>query len=349
MTNHRLAYSSLLSICFATCACLVACADEAPTDPIDPPHEVPIDPSGHFAATSSFALAAPPAVAADVLAELIAATDGPDDPSRYLIDLVIAKLPEGPTRTYAAALAPYVAAYLNQRIATVAPHFVDGARALSVGLARIAQRFGTTETFDLVADAAFDGAASAIPSDGRVGSLRRTIIGFRFDLHAGRDVADVRFAPLGLADLSAKTRMTIDGNTLTFDRHSVALPYTKLLRLGFDFAVVPDVVPGAHDLAQALDELVDCTALGAAVSEWMELGSPTFYATACNLGLSALATRIYDRIDAIDPSSLPLAVGGTAWAVDETGDGPMDAITLGAWTGSFAGIAVTSSFQGSRP
>jgi hypothetical protein len=290
--------------------------------------------------TSSFALASPPAAAADVLAELVTATDGPDDPSRYLIDLMIAKLPDGPTRTYATAVAPYVAAYVNQRIATVAPSFADGARGLSLGLARISQRFGTTETFDLDADS---GAG-----DGRVGSLRRTIIGFRFDLHAGHDVADVRFAPNGMADIPAKTRMVLDGDDLTFDRHTVALQYTQLVRLGFDFAVVPDVVPGTHDLAQALTALVDCDQLGAAVSDWVGLGSPSFYATACRLGLSALATRIYDRIAAIDAASLPLDAGGTAWAIDTDEDGPMDAIARGTWTGNFAGIAIISSFEGSR-
>src|SRR5690242_21246561 len=47
---------------------------------------VPIDPTGPFAVTSSYTLAATPPVAADVLGELVAATDGPDDPSRFLIE-----------------------------------------------------------------------------------------------------------------------------------------------------------------------------------------------------------------------------------------------------------------------
>jgi hypothetical protein len=333
MTNHRLAVLSLF-------LCLAACAAEAPAQPpIDPPHAVPIDPSGRFAVTSSFALASPPAAAADVLGELLAATDGPDDPSRCLIDLMIAKLPDGPARAYATVVAPYLAAYVNQRIATVAPKLVDGARGLATGLSRIAHRFGTTEVFDIAGAADFDGHASAV---------QRTIIGFRFDLHAGRDVADVRFAPLGMPDLAATTNVVVERDDVVFDRHTVAVPYTQLLRLGFDAAVVPDIVPGAHDLAQALDALVDCDRLGTEVSDWMGLGSPSFYATACGLGLSSLATRIYDRIAAIDAASLPLELSGQAWAIDDTGDGPMDAIARGTWTGSLAGIAVTSSFEGSR-
>ncbi|HEX5058137.1 MAG TPA: hypothetical protein VFV99_02200 [Kofleriaceae bacterium] len=322
-----------------------ACADATPAPAPDSAVPVPIDPTGRYAVTSSFALSSPPAAAADVLGELLAATDGPDDPSRYLIDLMIERLPPGTTKAYAAALAPYVAAYVNQRLAMVAPHFVDGARALSTGLARIATRFGTTETFDIASD------GPRVEGDDYVAeshTLTRTITGVRFDLHGGRDVADVRFAPLGLPDITTGSVAMIDGDRLTIVLHATSLPYTRMLRLGIDFAVIPDVVPAAHDLAQALAVLVDCDQLGAAVAEYMGIGSTSFYATACTLGLTALASRIYARIDAIDAASLSLEVAGDAVAVDKTGDGPMDAFMHGTWTGSFASMAVTSSFEGTR-
>src|SRR5262245_22172447 len=104
MSLHRLA--SILVVLF-----VAACADD-PMMPSADPVAVPIDPAGQFAVTSTFSLSAPPAAAVDVLGELTAATDGPDDPSRYLIDLMIERLPAGSTKTYAAAVAPYVAAYV---------------------------------------------------------------------------------------------------------------------------------------------------------------------------------------------------------------------------------------------
>lgn len=333
MSNYRLA--SLLVVFVAACA-------EDPTLPPAEPVAVPIDPAGHFAVTSMFSLSAPPPAAAGVLGELAAATDGPDDPSRYLIDLMIERLPAGTAKSYAAAVAPYVAAYVNQRIANVAPRFADGARALSTGLSRIAQRFGTSEMFHLANEpsaAAIDRAPSL--------TLRRTIVGARFERRAGRELADVRFAPLGLADIATASRARLDGEQLSIERHGAALPYTALLRLGLDEAVIPDVVPGAHDLAQALVALVDCNQLGTAVAEYLGLGSAGFYASACSVGLTALAARIYDRLDAIEPALLSLEVAGEATAVDADGDGPMDAIASGAWTGTFAGLAVTGGFEGS--
>ncbi|HEY5946418.1 MAG TPA: hypothetical protein VIV40_13035 [Kofleriaceae bacterium] len=351
MSNHRFAYVSLFIITLVSSACT---DDPTPSAP-DATATVPIELAGHYSVTSTFSLSAPPPAAANVLAELSAMTDGPDDPSRYLIDLVIERLPDGATKTYATVIAPYIAAYVNQRLASVAPHFVDGSRALATGLARIAQHFGTSETFDIAADGPrVEGDDFIVESSW----LSRTIVGLRFDLHAGRDVADVRFAPLGLADIATKSVVMLDAtpargtssptDQLAINLYTFTLPYTRLLRLGLDFAVIPDVVPGAHDLAQALVELVDCSRLGTVVSEYVGLGSPTFYATACNLGLSAAAARIYDRIAAIDATSLSIDIAGQAHAVDANGDGPMDAIATGTWTGTSAGVAISGNFDGSR-
>ena len=196
---------------------------------------------------------------------------------------------------------------------------------------RIAQRFGTSETLDIAAD----------------GTLRRTIVGLRFDRRAGREMAEVRFAPEGLADVTTQSHVVVDGDRLTIERHAAALPYTALLRLGLDQAVIPDVVAGAHDLAQALVVLVDCGQLGSAVSEYIGVGSPAFYASACSVGLTALAARIYARMDAIEPVMLSLDVAGDGRAVDADHDGPMDAIAGGVWTGAFAGQVAAGTFEGS--
>jgi hypothetical protein len=345
----------------ATALAAPACADAAgpmmPPDPVS----VPIDPAGHYALTSSLSLASVPPPAVHVLSELASATDGPDDPSRYLIDLMIDRMPEGGWKTSALALAPYFAAYMNNHLAQVAPRFAPGARALAAGLERIAQHVGTIETLDVTNDGELTGDTNrgdASRDDASRGdasrseaivsaSLRRTLVGLRFDVD-GRDVADVRFAPLGLPDIATKAHATLAGDRFTIDRHALALPYTRLLRLGFDFAVIPSVVPGAHDLGQALEDLVNCDALGVLASDWMGIGSPEFYASACRIGLTALAAKIYSELETIDPASLSLALDGVADAVDADHDGPMDAIDRGLWTGDFAGVAVTGSFDGDR-
>jgi hypothetical protein len=319
---------SLLRLCSLSFVIAAACTtpDSAPPSGPDP-MPVPIDPAGDFLVHSTLSLPGPPASTAPVLAELHAATDGPDDPSRYLIELVVARLPAGNIKTAAQALTPYVAAYVNGRLATVAPRFLDGIRELTAGLERIAQRFGTLETV-------------TIDEDGR---MERTLEGFRFE------AIEVAFDAIGLPDITVDTQVVLDGDRLAVANHVVPLPYARMLRLGLDRAAIPRVVPQCSDLACALRELVDCPQLGELIAERIGLGSPGLYAQACSIGLTASASAIYDRLPAFDSAPLHLQTTGTARAADHDRDGPMDAIEAGTWTGmldgrplgsaSFAGVA----------
>jgi hypothetical protein len=350
------AFTFGLIIAFVLVALAGACTSPSVAEPAPDAAPLPLDPVGRFAVTSTLSLAEPPPAADAVLDELLAATDGPDDPSRYLIDLMIARLPEGRVRTYAEAVAPYAAAYLSGRIDEVAPRFADGARALSTGLSRIAHRFGTTELLSI--DASGDALVTAADRGRRWYPLRRTITGLRFDLRGGGGATvEVPFEPEGLPDLVAATRIELGwpgaadelaDDRLALDSHTMALPYTALLRLGLDRAVIPSVVPGAHDLAGALVSLVDCAHLGVLVSEWIGLGSPDLYAQSCELGLTTLAARIYNRIDAIETPSVSLALAGAAIAVDIDGDGTMDTVEGGAWTGTLGDASASGTFAGIR-
>lgn len=349
------AFTFGLIIAFVLVALAGACTSPSVAEPAPDAAPLPLDPVGRFAVTSTLSLAEPPPAADAVLDELLAATDGPDDPSRYLIDLMIARLPEGRVRTYAEAVAPYAAAYVNGRIDEVAPRFADGARALSTGLSRIAHRFGTTEVLSI--DASGDALVTAADRGRRWYPMRRTITGLRFDLRTGGATVEVPFAPEGLPDLVAATQVELGwpgaadelaDDRLALDGHTVALPYTALLRLGLDRAVIPSVVPGAHDLSGALVSLVDCAHLGALVSEWIGLGSPDLYAQSCELGLTTLAARIYDRIDAIEMPSVPLTLSGAAIAVDADADGTVDTVEGGAWTGTLGDASASGTFAGTR-
>src|SRR5262245_59391043 len=93
---------------FTTLVFTLACAD-APAVADAPP----LDPAGRYVLRSAYALPAPPPSAAAALDELVARLD---DPSRYLVDLVIARMPDGDAKRIAQTLAPYVAAYVDASI-----------------------------------------------------------------------------------------------------------------------------------------------------------------------------------------------------------------------------------------
>jgi len=318
MSSSRLVHSPSLLVLAITW--LTACGGGPPPAPDAPPSMIPTSPAGRFTVTSTLDIAVPSA-AVPVIATLVAVTDGPDDPSRYLIDRMIATLPDGPVRTIAGDAAPYLAAYLNERLGEIAPGFVTGIDKLSDGLARIASHIGTVETLEIDA----------------TGTATRTITDARFAL--GATPITVRLADNGLATIVSSFGVTLDATgRITLGAHAHPLPYGALLRLGLDRAVVGSVVPAAHDLAGALTALVDCDRLGALVADRIGLGSAAPYRAACRAGMIAIASEVYDRLDTIDDTPVGLELTGTASGVDLDANGTMDELRQGRWTG-----AVTSA------
>lgn len=328
-----------------------ACAPES-ADPIAGPDAAPspvvLDPAGRFSITSTHALLAPPAELAPLLGELAAATDGGDDPTAYLVDLVVAQLPDGNARTLATVLAPYVAAELHGRIAAYAPGLAPAVRALAAGASRIATRFATLE----------DVAIVAAPPVGYIAQARaqRTLRGVRVD------GTDLSFGAIGLPDPSASVEVTVElvggisrdpsasstlANQLAIARHVVPLPLAGWFRAAFDRVVVPAIVPGAGDLTGAFRVLVDCPRLGGLLAEAIGFGSPALYGEACAVGLAVAARTIYEQFPSTSARPLQLDVSGTARAADRDGDGVMDAIDGGVWTGRLGDVSVGASvFEG---
>lgn len=292
-----------------------ASADEVAPD-ARPPRA--ISPEGRFFVHSSFVFSAPPPDGAAVLASLSSATDGADDPSRYLVDRLVARLPDGETQQIAAALAPYLAAYLQDRIAAIAPDFIPGVHALTDGLAQVSRHVETSEMMTIASD----------------GSSRRAVDGLRWGAVA------IDFGGID----PVETDVLLAGDQLQVSSHVLRIPYGAVVRAGLDHAVIPSVVPGAFDLATALAKLVDCNRLGAAVSEWMGIGSPDFYARACSAALGMVAADVYAKLAAIDAQPFTIELAGVAQGTDTDGDLRMDRVEEGRWTGAFG----TAIFDGRR-
>ena len=324
------------SLALIVLASLASCGPaSSPSPDAAPPQAVPTSPAGGFAVTSMFDIELPPA-ARPVLATLTAATDGPDDPTRYLVDRMIATLPDGQVKLVAVQAAPYVAAYLNERLVDIAPRLVTGLGAIADGLSRIARHFGTTETLQI------DSSGAAI----------RTLTGARFEL--GATTTTVRFADSGLADIVTGAHVFLDTEgRVTIGAHAHALPYGAVLRLGLERAVIASVEPGAPDLATALGALVDCTKLGDLAASSIGLGPASLYHTACRAAMTAIASELYAQLAAIDATPLALELTGAADGIDHDGDGSLDELRAGRWSGSLqaAGTHVpvaAASFAGTK-
>ncbi|MGE5184220.1 MAG: hypothetical protein ACM31C_19255 [Acidobacteriota bacterium] len=305
---HRLV---LLLCVFA--ACRTSLDDPPPSALLPDATSIPSSPAGIFRVTSTFDVASAPLSAQPILAALADATDDPDDPGRFLVDRMIAAMPVGTAQTIAYALEPLLVASVQADLAEVAPHLAPGIAALSHGLEHFARHFSTLELWRIESS----------------GVTTRVVSGFGFD------GIDVTFDAANLPDEVTTTKVSLAGSELAITDHELALPYGQLLRLALDRAVVPSVVPGTTDVAQALRALVDCRALGATVAKSLGATTGTLYAVACDAAMVEAADAFYDKLAAIDEAPLSLALSGSATAVDRDGDGTMDALAAGEWSGGF--------------
>jgi hypothetical protein len=318
---------------------LAACGAAAPAPAPDAGSgAVPTTIAGSYALHSEFDLAADlPGEAGKVVAALLDATDSPDDPTRYLVDLLVAELPDGSVKRFAQASAPYLAGYLNDRLLAVAPHFLTEIRDAGNKLGQIAHHFGTLEILDVAAD----------------GRATHSVTGLHFEID--RVAEDFAFRDFGQPDVR------VDGVTATLDAtgrfaisaHAVPLRYGQVLRLALDKAIIPSIDPEAVDLGDLLHRLVDCAAVGAAIADALELGSAATYQSACDAGLSAGARAVYIAMDSADTAALEFDLAGTAKALDLDRNGTQDKIQTGTWTGSvrYAGTPAPlaeASFYGER-
>jgi hypothetical protein len=98
--------------------------------------------------------------------------------------------------------------------------------------------------------------------------------------------------------------------------------------------VAPSVEPTAGDLAGALGALLDCERLGSVIADRVGLGAPALYAGACRATMTAIASEVDAELAAIDATPLGIEVAGTAAGFDEDGNGTMDEMRAGIWTGA---------------
>jgi hypothetical protein len=300
---------------------------------------VPLTPEGKFSVTSEFDVATnAPGTPGKIVNYFIQATDDPEDPTKFIVDQLIAAMPDGTIKNIVKGAAPFVTGYVNDRLLQVAPDFVT--RILDVGdkLGQVTKHFGTLEVYEINAQ----------------GVATKTVTGLHFKV----DNVDLDFAfkNYNIAETKvANLQVTLDKTgKLTIADHKVPMKYGQILHLAIDQAVIPMIDPSATNVGDLLHAVVDCQAVGQFVFEAIGIGSSSTFESACNSGLTLASTQLYKQLDNIDSSALEFGIAGTARGVDKNKDGKMDDIQTGAWTGtlSYAGtpapLAAGAKFFGAR-
>jgi hypothetical protein len=274
-----------------------------------------------------------PGKVGEVVNTIIAATDNGDDPANWILEQVIAKMPNGTVKTLLNGARPFVAGYLNQRLLDFAPDFVTTMVQVGNDFGQMAKNFGTNEELEVT------GAAGAFMST-------HTITGAHFKIDNVE--SDLAFSTYMLPNVSVPSvgvTLSATGQFGIAD-HKVPLTYGKILRIGLDGVLIPMIDPAATNLGTLLQGLVDCNQVGTLVASQIGGFGAGAITTACNLGLVAGAGVIYSKIDGIDGSALEFGLTGTARAMDTNGDRKVDKIQTGTWAGSMSYAGTPSALAG---
>ncbi len=338
LTTKNLAFALTLALG----AVATGCAADSPGDSDDPTNPdnpnnpdnpaKQLDASGKFQMRSTFDLATnAPGKVGEVTNMIIAATDEPNDPSKWVLEQIINQMPSGTFKTVLNSSKDFIAGFVNAKVLDLAPDFVDTMVLVGHDFGLIAKNFGLNETLE-------------ISKAGGSYMATHTALGAHFKLDTVE--LDENFADFGVANIvTQNVGVTMDTTgTLGIADHKMNVTLGAVLRVGLDGAIIPMIDPTAKNLGQLLQHKVDCNKVGQAVYDAIASiigygGSVSTYANACNAGLVAGAGVIYSKIADIDTSVLEFSLTGSAKAVDKTGDKLVDSIQTGAWTGnlSYAG------------
>lgn len=302
----------------------------------------PLDASGTYAMHSSFDLAThAPGKVGEVVNTIIAATNDPDDPSRWILEQAIAQISNSTVRGALNLAKELAVGWLNDELLDVAPDFFSTMIQIGNDFGDIAQHFGLNETLTLT-------------GSGGAYTATHTVTGAHFKL--GTQELDFSLANYNVANIVVDNiAVTMDATgQLTIAPHTISLTYGKLLRIGLDGAIIPFIDASAHNLNELLAHQVDCPAIGTGVAG--AIGFPSFagaISSACTLGLNAAANYVYTKIDSLDSTALQFAIGGSVRGMDKNGDRSIDTLVTGSWTGTLAygstpSDLVPAAFYGER-
>lgn len=307
-------------------------------DDVDPPP--PTSPVGRYQLQSEFDMASGlPGTVGDIVNGFIDATDGPDDPGRYLCDLAADQL-SGTWGTIAHGACSLAGGYINDRLLEIAPDFVDTLIQLGNDFGQIARNFG------LQSELTVTEAGAAFTSN-------HVTTGVNFKLDGVDHI--YAFTAYGLQNVTvANVGITYEQTgRMTIAQHEIPLSYGSVLRIGLDELLVPMLDPTADNLNELFHNQVDCDAVGQAIYDAIGFGSVSTFASACDAGLDAAANLAYSKLADLDNAAVKYQVAGECAATDTNADYKVDTIAHGNWTGMLdvAGQASPLSdatFRGSR-
>jgi len=304
----------------------------------------PLDPTGEYNMESDLDMVSGlPGTVGDVVNTFIDITDDAYDPTKWILDQVIAAIDQSWVSDAADAARPALDGFLNDMLLGYAPDFVTTILDVGDKFGQVARKFGVSTTLKVEKTTGVEGDEY---------KATHTMTGMYFTLDGQRYTftnTELGLQNQAVSDLT----FTLDtnSNVVAIATHKFNLPYGAMLLEALNQIIIPLIDPFASNISELLAGLVNCTRVGEELSSFVGIGSASLYEGACEIGLNVAAGTIEDTIR--DLSGMDLNIDGTANAKDTNGDSKVDLIRTGKWTGNvdyFGAIAplTTATFSGER-
>jgi hypothetical protein len=304
--------------------------------------------SGVFELTSNFDLAAnfQGSGFASVLNMLEEVSDNPDDPGKFIVDLIIDEL-AGDTSNLALVTVVQFAKVLlyyevNELLASSAGPFVAAMKQVTADLSTIARRFSVTSAMTFASPQTID---QNLVADHRLKSIAWNLRGKR---------VEYSFLQLGMADpvvsgVALSPGPLADGNVLVSEQ-TFSLKYGSFLLVGLNNLIIPNINSKANDLTSLISSYLDCKSVAETLVDSTGVGGEVLWEATCVAAIAGFAGSVEQALIAMDdddPSQLkikgqarllPLSSGGTTPWVGE--------IDRGLWSGTLNLAGAVTTFAG---
>lgn len=293
----------------------------------------PLSAVGTYELESQFDMASGlPGTVGTVVNSIIDMTDDPNDPATWLIDMALDQIDSTSVKDAVNSLRPGLDAFVNNLILDYAPGFVTTFVELGDKFGQVAHKLGTISELQVVQGG----------PDGTELGARHTITGIRYTIDGVEYDYTMAELDLGIVEADGLT-CSLEDNRLMIGDHDLPLSYGRILLFALNNVLIPALDPWSDSLSDLLIYYVDCYSLSYDIADYVGIGSPGLYESACETALTVAAAYIEDQIEGLDGTASSLAIHGDARVSDDNQDGKVDKLTNGLWEGqmNFGPVAST--------
>ncbi len=301
--------------------------------------EQPLEYAGSYTLDSELDLGANlPGIVGGSLRTLGDLTDGPNDPATFLIDQVLEHIGSGTLTSAVGTFRPGIDQGLNGFILAEAPELVSTLRNVGTYVNMLVRHLKVRSELTLAAKLGANGALAGLDGKHVLKSVH---------LEIGNTRADYALSQL---DLGEPTAEHIDGSgtnqAFTLAEHRFAMSYGRIVLFGLKQVIIPELVPGATDVAGVLAHFIHCDGVARWVLDHIGLGTESMWSSACSSAITAVGGVVEGEILVIDQTAAELHLAGVAKVADLDGDHKIDRFSDGAWKGRFVVAGQTSMLDG---